>query len=456
MRKAMIAHLRKKDEEKSKSELIRELNVLRVQLERAGKLACKRGSRCAEREGDSGEQEEPWQPIIADFAVQKSEELYRVLVENADDVILLCDLNFNILFRNKAYYSSLGFEVGDDESLEGVRRIHPDDLDVIEEKKRELFEKGRVEYEYRIKHADDHWVHRFAKSLLIFDSKNRKEAVLSIIRDITMYKEAVEQASLHEEQLIQADKMVALGTLVSGVAHEINNPNNFIMLNVPIVEKAWSSILPILDEYYMNHGDFFVGNRLKYSRMKESIPMLFSGILEGSKRIKNIVEELKDFSRQETYDLNQMVDINEVVKAAVTLVDNLVKRTTNLFMIQYGPDLPRVKGNFQRLEQVIINLLENSCQAIDQKEKAISLSTHFDPSANIILVRVRDEGVGMDPGILKKILEPFFTTKRHKKGTGLGLSVSSNIIKQHDGFLNFESTPGKGTTATIILPVHPG
>lgn len=444
---------RKRVQNKTKAELIQEVEKLRTQL--AELKAFENRQDAAGESLDKQKPEQLSQPDIkAELVVRKSEEMYRALVENADDVITLCDLDFNLLFRNRAYYTSLGYQEGEAIDLEGFDRVHPDDIPMIEEKRKELFEKGRGEYEFRLKHKEGHWTHRYAKSVIIYDSELRKKAVLSIIRDITRYKEAEEQARLHEEQLIQADKMVALGTLVSGVAHEINNPNNFIMLNIPMLQKAWTSVLPILDEHYQAKGDFFMGSRLKYSRMRESIPVLLSGILEGTKRIRNIVEELKDFSRQETFDLNQCVDINEVVKSAVTLVSNMIKRSTNHFSILCGENFPMLKGNFQRLEQVIINLLENSCQALPDKSKAISISTHYDDRANIIMVKVTDEGIGMDSHTLKQILEPFFTTRRHDKGTGLGLSVSSNIIKQHDGFLNFESAPGKGTTATIILPVR--
>lgn len=390
--------------------------------------------------------------IKAEVSLRRTEKMYRVLVENADDVITLRDADFNILFCNRAYYTSLGYKDSKID-LEGFERIHPDDIPVIKESRKELLKAGKVEFEYRIKHKEGHWVHRYAKSVVIYDSDHRRESILSVIRDVTKYKQAEEQARIHQEQLIQADKMVSLGTLVSGVAHEINNPNNFVMLNIPMLQKAWQSVIPILDKHYESKGDFFVGERLKYSKMRDSLPVLLSGILEGTKRIKNIVEQLKNFSRMETFEINQPVDINQVIKTAVNLISNLIKQSTNRFSVDYGANLPKLKGNFQRLEQVIINLIENSCQALADENKAIYVATQYDKEANIIKVQVKDEGIGMDADTLSKILDPFFTTKRHSKGTGLGLSVSSNIIKNHDGFLNFESTPGKGTAATIILPV---
>ena len=391
--------------------------------------------------------------IKAEVSLRRTEEMYRVLVENADDVIILSDLDFNILFCNRACYSGLGYEKEKNDELEVFERVHPDDVPVIKESRKELFNDGKVEFEYRIKHREGYWIHRYEKSVIIYGNDQHEDAILSIIRDVTKYKQAEEQARLHQEQLIQADKMVSLGTLVSGVAHEINNPNNFVMLNIPMLQKAWDSIIPILDAHFENKGDFYVGTRLKYSKMRDSIPVLLSGILEGTKRIKSIVEQLKNFARVETFNTDRPVSINQVIKTAVNLISNLIKQSTRHFAVDYGEGLPTLKGNFQRLEQVIINLIENSCQALPGENKAIYVSTQYDKEANIILVKVVDEGIGMDSDTLSKILDPFFTTKRHSKGTGLGLSVSSNIIKNHDGFLNFESTPGKGTTATIILPV---
>ena len=147
---------------------------------------------------------------------------------------------------------------------------------------------------------------------LIRDSEGQPIGFRGIARDTTERKRA-------EEQLYHASRMVALGTLVSGVAHEINNPNNFIMLNTPILSEAWDSILPILEEYYEQNGDFVLGG-MNYSEMRENIPLLFSGISDGSKRIKQIVEDLKSFVRKDIPDVTQPVDMNNVLKSALSLV----------------------------------------------------------------------------------------------------------------------------------------
>jgi C4-dicarboxylate-specific signal transduction histidine kinase len=269
-------------------------------------------------------------------------------------------------------------------------------------------------------------------------------------------KEAEEKERLHRRQLIQADKMASLGILVSGVAHEINNPNNFIMVNAPILSRIWKAVDPILEEHYRSRGDFYIAPRINYSEMKENIPGIISGILEGAQRIDNYVRELKNFSRPGLSTIDTNIDINKVIQASLRLLANLIKKSTDRFHTDYGENIPEIKGNFQRLEQVIINLIENSCQALQSKDRGIVVSTRFDPAGKTVKIQVRDEGVGMTPETLENIKNPFFTTKRSSGGTGLGLSISSKIVEDHQGTLEFESNPGGGTTAAVLLPVEQG
>ncbi|MDX1702571.1 MAG: HAMP domain-containing sensor histidine kinase, partial [Melioribacteraceae bacterium] len=238
---------------------------------------------------------------------------------------------------------------------------------------------------------------------------------------------------------------------VSGVAHEINNPNNFVILNIPLIEKVWFSLIPILDEYYENNGDFNVGDKLKYSKIKDSMPLLLGGINEGALRIKNIVEDLKSFARKDSTGYDQKVDINKVIQTSINLTANLVSKSTDNFIVKYTNDPITVKGNKQKLEQVVINLIENSCQALDNRKQSVKIEI-INNSTNV-LIDVSDEGEGMEQIVLRKITDPFFTTKRNRGGTGLGLSIASKIIMQHNGSLEFNSEPGIGTRATIKLPI---
>lgn len=269
--------------------------------------------------------------------------------------------------------------------------------------------------------------------------------------EVAERKRALEELRLHQDKLIQADKMASLGILVAGVAHEINNPNGLILLNMPIIKEVYQDAEEVLETRYHEQGDFTLGG-LPYSRMRNEVPHLLEEMQEGANRIKRIVEELKDFSRQDTAAATDLVDFNGIVQAAVRLVDSSIRAATNHFETRYTPDLPLIRGNAQRIEQVVVNLLLNACQAVPDQGRRISLVTFPDPEAGAVVLRLFDEGTGIAPEHIPHLTDPFFTTKRETGGTGLGLSVSASIVKEHDGSLEFESDPGRGTTVTLTLP----
>ncbi len=264
-------------------------------------------------------------------------------------------------------------------------------------------------------------------------------------------KQATEKLRLQQQQLIQADKMAALGVLVSGMAHEINNPNALMLLNLPVITEAMKDIDLILQSYFVEHGDFKMGG-LNYSRMRYEIPYLLDEMLDAAKRIRRIVDDLKHFSRKSDADYSELVDLNDVVQTSLRLADKSLRTATNHFTVYYAESLPKIKGNFHRLEQVIVNMLLNACQSLETSNKGISLSTLNDPGAGSVIVRICDEGIGIPPEHLPRLTDPFFTTKRDSGGTGLGLAISAGIIRDHGGTINFESFPGRGTTVMIALP----
>jgi len=254
-----------------------------------------------------------------------------------------------------------------------------------------------------------------------------------------------------EKRLIQADKMISLGVLVSGIAHEINNPNNFIMVNTPILKQAWQDVMPILEKYYLDNGDFGIAG-LPFSEIKDEIPQLISGIEEGSRRIQRIVADLRDYARIDSGKLDRSVNINNIVKRAVTLINNMIKKSTDKFSATYESDIPLIKGNPQRLEQVVINLIQNACQALSSRDQAVCVSTLYDKQKQNVVIEVRDEGIGIDQGTREKIMDPFFTTKRAGEGTGLGLAVSEKISREHGGWIEVSSSKGKGSVFRLVLP----
>ncbi|MFA7402948.1 MAG: transporter substrate-binding domain-containing protein [Pelobacteraceae bacterium] len=272
-----------------------------------------------------------------------------------------------------------------------------------------------------------------------------------LTREIAERCHAEEELRLNQQQLVQADKMAALGILVSGVAHEINNPTGLILLEVPMLKRFHTDASKVLEQYYRENGDFSCGG-LAYSRMREEVPRSLDKLQDAGKRIKRIVDDLKDFARQGDTACNEIVNLNEVAQAAVRLVEPSIRKATAHFTAGYEPHLPAIRGNAQRIEQVLVNLILNACQALPDTGRGIELSTGHDPERGAVLFRLRDEGSGISPEHLSRLTDPFFTTKRDMGGTGLGLSVSAGIVKEHGGTLEFESPSGCGTTVTLTLP----
>ncbi len=269
-------------------------------------------------------------------------------------------------------------------------------------------------------------------------------------QEVQQKEQALRELGVRQQQLIQADKLTSLGILTSGMAHEINNPNGLILLNIPLLKKAWDDSLPLLQEHYRQHGDFKLG-WLNYSRMREEIPQMLDDMQQCAGRIKRIVEDLKDFARQDSAELGDLVDLNQVARAALRLVDNSLKKATDHLDVQLAPDLPPFRGNVQRIEQVLVNLLLNACQALTAKEQGICLRTGL-AADGWLLLEVSDQGAGIAEEDLPKLTDPFFTTKRESGGTGLGLSVSAGIAHEHGGRLEFESVIDQGTSVRLLLP----
>lgn len=301
------------------------------------------------------------------------------------------------------------------------------------------------------KDGSEIWVEFNARSEK--DHQGRTVFIEGKLTDITARKDAERKAELRRQKMIQADKMASLGVLVAGVAHEINNPNSFLTLNLPLLRDVWSDALHVLDEYQEEHGDFVLGG-LEYSELRLQMPLLLQGMIEGSERIRDIVSRLKDYSRQRPEGEREPTDLNNIVAGALAFVRHKLKSVAPGYLIRLAPDPTWVDADPQRLIQVLINLLVNACEAVSASGGQVSVQVlpGWGEDQAWVGVEIRDNGCGIDPLDLKYIQDPFFTTKREQGGTGLGLSISSAIVHEHGGRLEFESTPGHGTTARMLLP----
>jgi len=389
--------------------------------------------------------------------LRESEEKYRTILNSIQEGYYEVDLKGDMMFCNDSLCGITGYSREELIGLNNRRYMSAEASKRVYETFLRVYNSGEAAkaFDWEVITKDGTKKIVEASVTLIRDGKGTASGFRGVVRDITDRKKAEEQAKLHQQQLMQASKMAALGVLVSGVAHEINNPTNFIMLNAPILRDAWENALPILEAYYKENGDFLMGG-MKYSDMRQHVPKLLAGVADGAGRIKQIVANLKTYVRGDGADLTQRVDVNAVIQSALSLISNVIKNATSHFTVRCDSGLPPLQGSFQRLEQVIINLIQNACQALADKTRGISISTMLDDTGDHVVIRVQDEGAGISADDLIRIREPFFTTKQEAGGLGLGLSISARIVEEHRGSMRFTSQPGVGTTVEITLPCQPG
>jgi len=284
------------------------------------------------------------------------------------------------------------------------------------------------------------------------DLKKSEESLRLLNENLEgVVRERTKELKRSYASLRQADKMATLGILISGVAHEINNPVGFIKLNSKILFDAWNDILPTLQTYNDEYEELYLaGMPFEYAR--QSLPKLLKGIHEGSERITGIVDNLKDYSRQTPLNMAGKVDINQALDASLILLNNSINKSTKALQVMKSENIAGFRGDTRSVEQVLINLIQNACQALPDNDKSIVIKTYADNG--YVVFSIRDEGVGIPPENFKHIRDPFFTTKRHQGGTGLGLSISERIIEDHRGIMEIDSEVGKGTAITLKFPVE--
>lgn len=286
----------------------------------------------------------------------------------------------------------------------------------------------------------------------ILDASGKVINVIELAKDISAKIRMEEEAKLVQSKLIHANKMTSLGTLVSGVAHEINNPNSFILHNAGTLSKIWEDLLRLVAEDYNEKAELIKFANIPFSELQTLVPELLEGIKAGSSRIKNIVSNLKDFSRPEEGLMNEAVNVNTIVMTSRSILENHIKKCTDHFKVECGRNIPLIHGSAQKIEQVVINIVLNALQALTDRENAVIISTVHNRASKQVIITVKDEGTGIPENIIERVTEPFFTTRFDAGGTGLGLSISYGIVKEHRGLLEFKSNKGNGTTVSIKFP----
>lgn len=388
---------------------------------------------------------------------KKARALYKKLVETSPDAITLSDVETKkIIMANQWAVDLLGYS-SEKEMQENIESIYdifaPNNVTKAKKNAENIRDKGvNRNTEYTLLSKDGRLIDVEMSTSLVKDADKKPRYFLSITRDISERKESERKEKLEREKMVQIDKMVSLGQLVSGVAHELNNPLASIKLNADSFSKVWKDVAPVLDQHYKKNQDFSLA-KVPYKLSKPRFQNLITGLIESGLRIEKIINTLKEFSRPGDASARQSIDINKVIESSIKLTGNMIKKSTNSFSFKPAGNLPSIEGNFQRLEQVFINFIQNACQALSDKIKKIEIVTHFQKKNKQIEVRVEDEGKGIAEKDQKHIMDLFFTTKRESGGTGIGLAISSQIIREHGGRIGVSSKVGQGTIVTIKLPV---
>jgi polar amino acid transport system substrate-binding protein len=249
----------------------------------------------------------------------------------------------------------------------------------------------------------------------------------------------------------QIDQMTALTTLISGIAHEINNPNNIISLSTDLVRDIWSEVYEYIESNTMDSSAIFIHGQ-DIASLSQNVRNLLDNIISGSDRINRTISAIRDFVRIDSTEKMTDCNIISIVKSSLMLCDDIIAKSTSDFVVQYDHDIPHVMAYLRMVQQVIVNVVKNACEALTERSQKIVLSVQYKRETNSVLLSITDEGQGIAKDTLHQIYTPFFTTKRNRGNLGLGLSVTQAIMNKHKGSISIDSQHGFGTTVVLKFP----
>ena len=378
-------------------------------------------------------------------AMRESKEKYRLLVDHANDAIFITQ-DDSIRFPNPKTEELFGLSAVQLASSVFTDLVYSEDREIVIDRHKRRLAGRSVPGIYSIRIAKGNgevlWVE-------VNDVKimwEERPAILNFLRDITPQKKL-------EAQLQQAQKMEALGTLVAGIAHEINNPINLMIFNVTLLERIWRDFQPLLDENGHKEPNKKYGG-LSYIFLKDNLTQMLSDMNMAANRMARIGTSLKEFARRSKITDRAAMSVNTAVEQAVRLVQTTIRKSGVKLKVHLGEDLPLMEGNIQAIEQIVLNLVINAVQAIDHDLGRVELATRYRAKDRQLYISISDNGCGIDPSVSETLFDPFVTSKRAEGGTGLGLAVTYNIVKAHGGEIHVTSKQGKGSTFVVSFPTR--
>ncbi|MEL7020123.1 MAG: ATP-binding protein, partial [Bacteroidota bacterium] len=399
---------------------------------------------------------------VAQTTLREREAMFRGFYEQSPLGIALFDERHDHFTRcNQRLSSLLGYSESElcEKSIRDI--THPDDVESDRQNFYDYINGNGDDVYFREKrlirkNGDVVWVNTSIS--LLYNDADEVNNIIVMMSDITEEKQMEETLHQTQAQLLQADKMASLGQLTAGLAHEINNPVNYIYSGIGGLRKNLNALMSVVQEYdKIQHPDDFVRAipnvkamkaAMNYAEVQEDIAELMKGIKEGAERTGNIVRSLQHFSRTDRHVFTY-ANIHEGLDSTLFILKNALRDNITLHK-SWANDLKDIECYPGQLNQVFMNIITNAIHAIGTNTGDISITTQN--TAEGIQIRIRDTGGGMPSNVQKRIFDPFFTTKEVGKGTGLGLSISYGIINKHGGTIQVESQLGEGSCFTIYLP----
>ena len=377
-------------------------------------------------------QQEIERRLQADDALRESEGKYRGLIETLNDIVYATDLQGNFTYISQSTKKLAGYVPDELTGKNFLDFVHPRHKQFVMErfangiKTRKIFS---TEAEFIKK--DGSTIFLEINGGPLFDANNNLIGRIGSARDVTRRREAERYRQELEVKALNQAKMASLGEMATGIAHEINQPLSFIKV---IYEST-------LNDFELDQED--------KNELKED----FTEALRQVRRITHIINHLRTFGHSDNRHFEN-ISLQKVMDSTMILMGPKINNTNIILHQEIDPNLPPVFGNAINLEQVFINLIQNSLNAMEGRKEG-EINIRMTPGGDRIVIRYCDNGPGVPVEIQDRIFEPFFTTSEVGQGTGLGLAITFGIIQEHNGTIDFESTPGSGITFTITLPVAP-
>lgn len=276
-----------------------------------------------------------------------------------------------------------------------------------------------------------------------YDAEGKVLRIVGIAKDVT-------QEKILERQMVHREKLASLGLMISGIAHEVNNSNNFIVFNIPILRDYVIELLGIAADYAASHPEYSLFG-MSFSEFKTDIIKLIDNLDHGSSRINGTISSLRDFTSRKEQHIREVV-IAEVIDNAENVCHNQIVMSVRRFEKYVEQDIPKILTDGEALEQIIVNLLINALHALDKEESEIRIIAKKGRTwQERVTIEVADNGSGIEPKAINNLFDPFFTTKPFHKGMGLGLYMVKNMLEGFGGRIEVASEPGKGSTFRIVL-----